>query len=128
MDESVDTPFSPVLQGEVRFFGGTVYAVIRTGGKQYRVAKGDTIQVERDVLAGIDGEKVRLGEVLMIGGDSPKVGAPLVDGAAVEGTVVRELRTDKVIVFHKKKRKNHTNKKNGHRQDLVEIRIESILS
>lgn len=105
-----------------------MYAVIRTGGKQYRVAKGDTIQVERDVLAGVDGEKVRLGEVLMVGGDSPKVGAPLVDGAAVEGTVVRELRTDKVIVFHKKKRKNHTKKKNGHRQDLVEIRIDAIRS
>lgn len=103
-----------------------MYAVIRTGGKQYRVEKGSTILVERDVLSSVDGEKVRLPDVLMIGGDSPKVGAPLVDGAAVEGTVVREVRGEKIIVFHKKKRKNHTKKKNGHRQDLVQVRIDEI--
>lgn len=103
-----------------------MYAVIRTGGKQYRVEKGSTILVERDVLAGVEGEKVRLPDVLMIGGDSPKVGAPLVEGAAIEATVVREVRGDKIIVFHKKKRKNHTKRKNGHRQDLVEVRIDSI--
>ena len=102
-----------------------MYAVIRTGGKQYRVEKGSTIRVERDVLSGIDGEKVRL-DVIMLGGDKPKVGAPLVDGAFVEGTVLRELREDKVLVFHKKRRKNHTKKKAGHRQDLVEIRIDGI--
>lgn len=103
-----------------------MYAVIRTGGKQYRVEKGSTILVERDVLANVDGEKVKLAEVLMIGGDSPKVGAPLVDGASVEATVVREVRGEKLIVFHKKKRKNHTKKKNGHRQDLVQVRIDEI--
>ncbi|HUP63778.1 MAG TPA: 50S ribosomal protein L21 [Thermoanaerobaculia bacterium] len=102
-----------------------MYAVIRTGGKQYRVEKGSTIRVERDVLSGVDGEKVRL-DVIMLGGDKPKVGAPLVDGAFVEGTVLRELREDKVLVFHKKRRKNHTKKKAGHRQDLVEIRIDGI--
>jgi len=103
-----------------------VYAVVRTGGKQYRVEKGTTIRVERDVLAGVDGEKVTFGEVLMVGGDKPRVGAPTVSGASVEATVVREIRGDKVIVFHKKKRKNHTKKKNGHRQDLVEVRIDGI--
>ncbi len=103
-----------------------MYAVIRTGGKQYRVEKGSTILVERDVLANVDGEKVKLAEVLMIGGDSPKVGAPLVVGASVEATVVREVRGEKLIVFHKKKRKNHTKKKNGHRQDLVQVRIDEI--
>lgn len=103
-----------------------MYAVIRTGGKQYRVEKGSTILVERDVLANVDGEKVKLAEVLMIGGDSPKVGAPLVDGASVDATVVREVRGEKLIVFHKKKRKNHTKKKNGHRQDLVQVRIDEI--
>lgn len=103
-----------------------MYAVIRTGGKQYRVEKGSTIRVERDVLAGLDGGKVKLGEVLMVGGDQTKVGAPLVEGASVEGTVLRELRDDKIIVFHKKKRKNHTKRKNGHRQDLVEVRIDGI--
>lgn len=103
-----------------------MYAVIRTGGKQYRVEKGTTIRVERDVLGSLDGDKVTLGEVLMVGGKSPKVGGPLVDGASVQGTVVRELRSDKIIVFHKKKRKHHTKTKNGHRQDLVEIRIDGI--
>ena len=103
-----------------------MYAVIRTGGKQYRVEKGSTILVERDVLANVDGESVKLSEVLMIGGDSPKVGAPLVEGAAVKATVVRELRGEKIIVFHKKRRKNHTKKKNGHRQDLVQVRIDDI--
>ena len=102
-----------------------MYAVIRTGGKQYRVEKGSTIRVERDVLSGVDGEKVRL-DVIMLGGDKPKVGSPLVDGAFVEGTVLRELREDKVLVFHKKRRKNHTKKKAGHRQDLIEIRIDGI--
>jgi large subunit ribosomal protein L21 len=103
-----------------------VYAVIRTGGKQYRVEKGSTILVERDVLGGVEGDKVRLPEVLMIGGDSPKVGAPLVGGAAIQATVVREVRGEKLIVFHKKRRKNHTKKKNGHRQDLVQLRIDEI--
>lgn len=103
-----------------------MYAVIRTGGKQYRVEKGTTLLVERDVLAGLDGGKVRLGEVLMVGGDKPKVGSPLVEGASVVATVLREVRADKIVVFHKKKRKNHTKKKNGHRQDLVEVRIDSI--
>ena len=103
-----------------------MYAVIRTGGKQYRVEKGATILVERDVLGNVDGEKVKLPEVLMIGGDSPKVGAPLVEGATVEATVLREMRGEKIIVFHKKRRKNHTKKKNGHRQDLVQVRIDEI--
>lgn len=103
-----------------------MYAVIRTGGKQYRVEKGSTIRVERDVLASAEGDKVKLGEVLMVGGKSPKLGSPLVEGASVEGTVVREMRSDKIIVFHKKRRKNHTKTKAGHRQDLVEVRIDSI--
>ncbi|MFN2238159.1 MAG: 50S ribosomal protein L21 [Thermoanaerobaculia bacterium] len=103
-----------------------MYAVIRTGGKQYRVEKGSTIRVERDVLAGIDGKKVKLGEVLMVGGDQPKIGAPLVEGASVDATVLREMRGDKIIIFHKKRRKNHTKTRNGHRQDLVEVRIDGI--
>lgn len=103
-----------------------MYAVIRTGGKQYRVEKGSTIRVERDVLRGVDGDKVQLGEVVMVGGDSPQVGSPLVEGASVQATVLREFRGEKIIVFHKKRRKNHTKTKAGHRQDLVEIRIDDI--
>ena len=103
-----------------------MYAIIRSGGKQYRVAEGDRLQVERDVLGSADKDKVTFSEVLMIGGDQPKVGSPTVEGASVVATVVRESRGDKVIVFKKKRRKNHTKRKNGHRQELVEIRIDGI--
>lgn len=103
-----------------------MYAIIRSGGKQYRVAEGELLRVERDVLGSADKDKVTFSEVLMIGGDSPKVGAPTVAGASVVARVLRESRGEKIIVFKKKRRKNHTKRKHGHRQDLVELRIESI--
>ena len=103
-----------------------MYAIIRTGGKQYRVAEGELLRVERDVLGSAENAKVTFNEVLMIGGDQPKVGAPTVSGASVVATVLRESRGDKIIVFRKKRRKNHTKRKLGHRQELVELRIDSI--
>ena len=103
-----------------------MYAIIRSGGKQYRVAQGETLLVERDVLSNADQEKVTFNEVLMVGGDQPKVGVPMVSGASVLATVVRESRGEKIIVFKKKRRKNHTKRKHGHRQDLVQLRIDSI--
>jgi large subunit ribosomal protein L21 len=103
-----------------------VYAIIRSGGKQYRVAEGDRLQVERDVLGNAENEKVTFSEVLMLGGDKPQVGDPLVKGASVVATVLGETRGEKVIVFKKKRRKNHTKRTHGHRQDVVEIRIDSI--
>ena len=103
-----------------------MYAIIRSGGKQYRVAEGERLYVERDVLVNADKNKVTFSEVLMIGGDKPQVGAPTVSGASVSATIVRESRGDKVIVFKRKRRKNHTKRKHGHRQDLVEVRIEEI--
>ena len=103
-----------------------MYAIIRTGGKQYRVAEGELLRVERDVLGSVENEKVTFNEVLMVGGDQPKVGAPTVSGASVVATVLRESRGDKIIVFRKKRRKNHTKRKLGHRQELVELRIDSI--
>ncbi|HEX7154798.1 MAG TPA: 50S ribosomal protein L21 [Thermoanaerobaculia bacterium] len=103
-----------------------MYAIIRSGGKQYRVAEGERLSVERDILASADQDKVTFSEVLMVGGDQPKVGAPTVAGASVVATVLREARGEKVIVFKKKRRKNHTKRKHGHRQDLVELRIDSI--
>ena len=103
-----------------------MYAIIRSGGKQYRVAQGETLFVERDVLSNADQEKVTFNEVLMVGGDQPKVGVPMVSGASVIATVVRETRGERIIVFKKKRRKNHTKRKHGHRQDLVELRIDSI--
>jgi large subunit ribosomal protein L21 len=103
-----------------------LYAIIQSGGKQYRVAEGDRLQVERDVLGGADKDQVTFSEVLMVGGDSPKVGSPNVKGASVVATVVRETRGEKIIVFKKKRRKNHTKRTHGHRQDVVELRIDSI--
>jgi large subunit ribosomal protein L21 len=106
--------------------GGFVYAIIRSGGKQYRVAAGDRLQVERDVLGSADKDQVTFSEVLMIGGDQPQVGMPTVQGASVVATIVRETRGDKIIVFKKKRRKNHTKRTHGHRQDVVDVRIDSI--
>jgi large subunit ribosomal protein L21 len=103
-----------------------VYAIIQSGGKQYRVAEGDRLQVERDVLGSADQDKVTFSQVLMIGGDQPKVGIPMVEGASVLATIVSELRGEKIIVFKKKRRKNHTKRMHGHRQDVVEVRIDSI--
>ena len=103
-----------------------MYAIIRSGGKQYRVAAGDTVTVERDVLGSADQDKVTFNEVLMVGGDKPQVGSPTVQGATVVATVVRETRGEKIIVFRKKRRKNHAKRTHGHRQDVVEIRIDSI--
>ena len=103
-----------------------MFAIIRSGGKQYRVAEGQTVLVERDVLGNVQDDKVTFGEVLMIGGDKPAVGLPTVSGASVSATVVRESRGSKIIVFKRKRRKNHTKRKHGHRQDLVELRIEEI--
>ncbi len=103
-----------------------MYAIIRSGGKQYRVAQGEKLIVERDVLGSADKDKVTFSEVLMVGGDSPQIGTPMVSGASVVATVLRESRGEKIIVFRKKRRKNHTKRKHGHRQDVVEVRIDSI--
>jgi large subunit ribosomal protein L21 len=102
-----------------------MFAVIRTGGKQYRVAPNDTIEIER--VAGEPGEIIELGEVLLLGGDSPKTGSPLIAGALVAAEVVEHTRGDKIIVFKKKRRKNYRRKK-GHRQDLTLLRITEILT
>ncbi len=101
-----------------------MYAIIRTGGKQYRVSAGETIYVER--LGAQAGEKVTFGEVLFLAGDDgAKVGAPLVSGASVAGTVLEHGRDQKVRVFKYKKRK-HYRRTRGHRQHYTAVRIESI--
>src|SRR5208283_5325791 len=100
-----------------------MFAIIKTGGKQYRVAAGDQITVER--LVGDVGAQISLTEVLAIGGDSPVVGRPLVEGAAVNAKIVQQPRGTKVIVFKKKRRKNYRRKR-GHRQELTVLKIEEI--
>ncbi|MCB1503403.1 MAG: 50S ribosomal protein L21 [Hyphomicrobiaceae bacterium] len=102
-----------------------MYAVIKTGGKQYRVAKDDIITIEK--LDGEAGASLEFGEVLMVGeGTSVKVGAPTVAGAKVTGELVEQTRGPKVIAFKKRRRKN-SRRKRGHRQDLTKVRITSIV-
>lgn len=101
-----------------------MFAVVKTGGKQYRVEKDDIIKVEKlDVEAG---DTISLDDVLMVGKEgSPKVGTPLVKGASVKAEVVAQDRGPKLIVFKKKRRQNYRRKK-GHRQDLTVLRIKEI--
>jgi large subunit ribosomal protein L21 len=100
-----------------------MYAVIKTGGKQYRVAANQVIKVER--LDGDAGATVTFPEVLMLGGDSPVVGTPTVAGALVTGTVLEQIRGEKLVIFKKKRRKNYR-RRNGHRQYLTVVRIADI--
>jgi large subunit ribosomal protein L21 len=102
-----------------------MFAVIRTGGKQYRVAPNDIIEVEK--IAGRPGDIVELAEVLLLGGASPKTGSPTIAGALVAAEVLEQKRGDKVIVFKKKRRKNYRRTK-GHRQELTALRITEILT
>jgi large subunit ribosomal protein L21 len=103
-----------------------MYAVIKTGGKQYKVAKDDKIVIEK--IAGETGASVSLDEVLLVGDDkSQTVGAPLVKGASVTATVLDQTRDKKIIVFKKKRRKNYR-RKNGHRQDITILKITDILT
>ena len=100
-----------------------MYAIIATGGKQYKVSEGDIITIEK---LGVEaGEKVTFDQVLVVGGDDLKVGDPTVNGASVEASVVKEGRGKKVIVY-KYKRKTGYHKKNGHRQAFTQVNIEKI--
>ncbi len=101
-----------------------VYAVVRTGGKQYRVSQGDIVHVEK--LAGEVGDKVTLNEVLLIGGDGEaKIGTPTLPDAKVTGEIVTQELAKKVIVFKKKRRKSYSRKR-GHRQKLTALKITEI--
>lgn len=99
------------------------YAVIRTGGKQYRVAEGETVRVDR--LAGKAGEKVKFDDVLVIGGAEPKIGKGKIAGASVEGEIVGEVKGDKLVVF-KFRRRKRSRKKAGHRQAYTAVKILSV--
>ena len=103
-----------------------MYAVIKTGGKQYKVAKNDVVVVEK--LAAEAGATVELDQVLMVGGEGKtEVGAPFVAGACVAAEVIDQARGPKVTIFKKKRRKNHR-RKAGHRQDLTVLRVTDILT
>ena len=100
-----------------------MFAVIRTGGKQYRVVADDVLTIEK--LEGDVGAKLTLSEVLLLGGDKPKSGAPLVKGASVEAEILEQGRGEKVVAFKKKRRKN-THRKRGHRQPFTKVKITAI--
>jgi large subunit ribosomal protein L21 len=102
----------------------TMFAVIKTGGKQYRVATDDVLQVEK--IAGNPGDVVEFAEVLVVGGDTPLLGTPTVAGALVAGEVLEQGRGPKVIAFKKRRRKN-SRRKRGHRQEYTRVRITEIL-
>ena len=99
-----------------------MYAIIKTGGKQYRVTEGDTLRVEK---LNVEGTNVTFDQVLLVGGDEVKIGAPLVEGASVSAEILRQGRAKKIIVFKKKRRKGY-HKKQGHRQAFTEVKITGI--
>ena len=101
-----------------------MFAVIKTGGKQYRVAAEDVIRIDR--VNGQPGEIVEFGEVLVVGGDTPQLGTPKVEGATVAGEVLQHTRGDKVIAFKKRRRKN-SRRKRGYRHEFSVVRITEIL-
>jgi large subunit ribosomal protein L21 len=100
------------------------YAVIRTGGKQYRVSEGDLVKVEK--LGGEVGAQITLGDVLFIGGNGEvKIGAPLVENATVTGEIVSQAKAKKILVFKKKRRKSYSRQR-GHRQQQTTLKITGI--
>jgi large subunit ribosomal protein L21 len=102
-----------------------MFAVIRTGGKQYRVAADEMIRIDK--IAGAPGDLVEFGEVLVVGGEAPTLGTPTVSGATVAGEVIEQGRGAKVIAFKKRRRKN-SRRKRGHRQEFTLVRITEILT
>ena len=103
-----------------------MFAVLKTGGKQYKVQAGDMLRVER--IAASAGETVQFNEVLMLGGDNPKVGAPMIEDAGVQAEVVDQIKGEKVIHFVKRRRKHSSKRTKGHRQKLTLVKITEILA
>ena len=103
-----------------------MFAVVKTGGKQYKVQAGDILRVER--LAANAGDKVQFNQILMLGGDNTVVGSPLVAGAAVQADVIDQIKGEKTIKFVKRRRKHSSKRTRGHRQHLTLVRVTDILT
>ena len=103
-----------------------MFAVMKTGGKQYKVQAGDVLRVEK--LAADAGEKIQFNEILMLGGDAPVIGAPTVAGAAVQAEVIDQIKGEKTISFVKRRRKHSSQRTRGHRQQLTLLRVTDILA
>jgi len=103
-----------------------MYAVLKTGGKQYKVQAGDILRVEK--LAAIAGDKIQFNDILMVGGETLAVGVPFVAGAAVQAEVIEQIKGDKVIHFVKRRRKHSSQRTKGHRQHLTLLRVTEVLA
>lgn len=103
-----------------------MYAVLKTGGKQYKVQAGDVLRVEK--LAAIAGDKIQFNEILMVGGETVTVGAPLVAGAAVQADVIDQIKGEKTIHFVKRRRKHSSQRTKGHRQQWTLVRVTEVLA
>jgi large subunit ribosomal protein L21 len=103
-----------------------MFAVLKTGGKQYKVQSGDVLRIEK--LAADAGETVQFNDVLMVGGENTVIGAPFVDGAAVQAEVLDLIKDEKKITFVKRRRKHSSQRTRGHRQQLTVVRITDILT
>lgn len=103
-----------------------MFAVLKTGGKQYKVAAGDVLKVER--LVGEAGETVQFNDILMLGGDNVTVGVPMVADAAVQATILEQAKAPKVIHYVKRRRKHSSQRTKGHRQKLTVLRVTEILA
>ena len=103
-----------------------MFAVLKTGGKQYKVQAGDVLRVEK--LAANAGDKIQFNEILMVGGESVTVGAPLVSGAAVQAEVIDQIKGEKTIHFVKRRRKHSSQRTKGHRQQLTLVRVTEVLA
>ena len=102
-----------------------MYAVLKTGGKQYKVQAGDVLRVEK--LDAVAGDKIQFNEILMVGGETVTIGAPMVAGAAVQADVIDQIKGEKTIHFVKRRRKHSSQRTKGHRQQLTLVRVTEVL-
>jgi large subunit ribosomal protein L21 len=121
----INTSWRWRIRAKPESWNSKMYAVIKTGGKQYKVAPGALVAVAK--IAGEAGDAVAFDEVLVVGGDTPTLGSPLVSGATVAGEIVGQKRTAKILVFKKRRRKN-SQRSRGHRQHQTLVRITEILT
>jgi large subunit ribosomal protein L21 len=103
-----------------------MFAVLKTGGKQYKVQAGDVLRVEK--LDAVAGAKIQFNDILMVGGDTVTVGAPMVAGAAVQAEVIEQIKGEKVIHYVKRRRKHSSQRTKGHRQHLTLVRVTEVLA
>jgi len=103
-----------------------MFAVLKTGGKQYTVRAGDVLRVEK--LAAIAGDKIQFNDILMVGGDTVTVGAPMVAGAAVQADLIEKVKGEKTIHFVKRRRKHSSQRTKGHRQQWTLVRVTEVLA